>query len=126
MAIGLPGNEPLSNHAEPSEPLVVRCAYFRAPIACTEVMKRTVREIGKDNCLELAAQLAFDFLMALFPALLFLVALIGYVPVENAFSELLAALGSVAPRQLVELSVGSSRRLPRAARPVCSHWALLA
>lgn len=93
----------MSNHAEPREPTLVICAYFRAPISWTEVMKRTVREIGEDDCLGLAAQLAFYFLMALFPALLFLVALIGYVPVENAFNELLAALGSVAPRQLVEL-----------------------
>jgi len=43
-------------------------------------MKRTVKEFGKDNCLGLAGQLAFYFLMALFPALLCLVALIGYVP----------------------------------------------
>ena len=69
-------------------------------------MKRTVREIGEDNCLGLAAQLAFYFLMALFPALLFLVALIGYLPIENALSELLVALGSIAPQQLVELLRG--------------------
>jgi hypothetical protein len=29
--------------------------------------------------------------------------LIGYVPIENAFSERLATLGSVAPQQLVQL-----------------------
>jgi membrane protein len=56
-----------------------------------------------DNCLGLAAQMAFYFLLALFPALLFLVALVGYVPLDEAFSELLAALGTVAPRELVEL-----------------------
>jgi len=62
-----------------------------------------MREIGDDNCFGLAAQLAFYFLLALFPALLFLVALIGYVPVENAMTELLVAVGTVAPRELVEL-----------------------
>lgn len=81
-------------------------AYFGVPIPWSEVMKRTVNEIGDDNCLGLAAQLAFYFLMALFPALLFLVALIGYLPVENALSELLAALGTVAPQELVELLRG--------------------
>lgn len=101
------------------------CAYFRAPISCTEVMKRTVKEIGKDNCLGLAAQLAFYFLMALFPALLFLVALIGYVPIEHALSELLAALGSVAPQQFVELLRGQLAQIAEGNRPVCSHWALL-
>jgi membrane protein len=78
-------------------------AYFGVPIAWSEVVKRTVKEIGDDNCLGLAAQLAFYFLMALFPALLFLVALIGYLPVENALNELLAALGTVAPEELVRL-----------------------
>lgn len=81
-------------------------AYFGVPIAWSEVVKRTVKEIGDDNCLGLAAQLAFYFLMALFPALLFLVALIGYLPVENALSELLAALGTVAPQELVRLLHG--------------------
>jgi len=78
-------------------------AYFGVPIPWSEVVKRTVKEIGDDDCLGLAAQLAFYFLMALFPALLFLVALIGYLPVENALSELLAALGTVAPQELVRL-----------------------
>lgn len=79
---------------------------FSAPIPWSEVMTRTVAEIGDDNCFGLAAQLSFYFLMALFPALLFLVALIGYVPVETAFSEPLAALRTIAPRELVELIRG--------------------
>jgi membrane protein len=78
-------------------------AEFRPPIPWTDVGKRTIKEIGEDNCLGLAAQLAFYFLLALFPALLFFVALIGYVPVENALDELLATLGTVAPRELVAL-----------------------
>src|SRR5688500_4778443 len=78
-------------------------AYFGVPIPWSQVMKRTVKEIGNDNCLGLAAQLAFYFLMALFPALLFLVALIGYLPVEDDLSELLTALGTVAPQELVRL-----------------------
>jgi membrane protein len=81
-------------------------AHFGVPITWSEVVKRTVKEIGDDSCLGLAAQLAFYFLMALFPALLFLVALIGYLPVENALSELLAAVGTVAPQELVRLLRG--------------------
>ena len=81
----------------------VMFAYFRVPIPWSQVMNRTRKEIGDDNCLGLAAQLAFYFLLGLFPALLFLVALIGYLPVENALNELLTALGSVAPQELVRL-----------------------
>jgi membrane protein len=67
------------------------------------VIAKTASEVGEDRCFGLAAQLAFYFLLALFPALLFLVALIGYVPIENALDELLATLGTVAPRELVAL-----------------------
>lgn len=92
---------------------------MRPPISWREVAKRTVREVRNDNCLGLAAQLAFYFLLALFPALLFLVALIGYLPVEDALSELLTALAAVAPNelilllraQLVELGNGSQAGL---------------
>ena len=76
-------------------------AYFVAPIPWLDVMRRTVKEIEDDNCLGMAAQLAFYFLLALFPALLFGVALIGFVPVEDAVRELLTALGAVAPQEII-------------------------
>jgi membrane protein len=86
-------------------------AYFRAPARWSDIVTRTVREIGHDNCLGLAAQLAFYFLLALFPAVLFLVALIGYLPVDNALSALLSALGAVAPEELVALLRGQLDQL---------------
>jgi membrane protein len=76
---------------------------FSAPISWTEVIRRTANEINEDNCLGLAAQLSFYFLLGLFPALLFIVALVGYVPLETTLAELVAALGTVAPQELVEL-----------------------
>ena len=80
-------------------------AYFRPPIGWWQVAKRTFQEIGNDDCLGLAAQMAFYFLLGLFPALLFLVALLSYLP-ENFFPELLAALSIVAPRELIALIRG--------------------
>jgi membrane protein len=79
---------------------------FSVPIPWRQVVARTIAEVADDNCLGLAAQLSFYFLLALFPALIFLVALIGYVPLETTFGELLAALGTVAPQELVELIRG--------------------
>jgi membrane protein len=81
----------------------VLLAYFKTPARWTDVARQTVHEIGDDNCFGLAAQLAFYFLLALFPAILFLVALASYLPVENALAELVAALGAVAPAELVAL-----------------------
>lgn len=45
------------------------------PIGWPELAKRTAAEVLADNCLGLAAQLAFYFFLALFPALLFLFAM---------------------------------------------------
>jgi membrane protein len=91
-------------------------SYFRAPVGWRHIARRTASEIGDDNCLGLAAQLAFYFLLALFPALLFLVALVGYLPVENALGELLAALDHVAPPELVALLRGQIEQLMAGSR----------
>ena len=75
----------------------------RVPLRSSEIVIRTIREIDDDNCLGLAAQLAFYFFLSLFPALLFLVALIGYLPVENVLAQLLEALGTIAPSEVLAL-----------------------
>jgi membrane protein len=75
----------------------------RLPLRSTEIILRTIREIDEDNCLGLAAQLAFYFFLSLFPAMLFLVALTGYIPVENVLAQLLEALDTIAPSEVVAL-----------------------
>jgi membrane protein len=69
----------------------------------TRIIKRTLQEVDSDNCLGMAAELAFYFLLALFPALLFLVALIGYIPMDDAMAEVAGALRTVAPEDIVRL-----------------------
>lgn len=84
-----------------------------------EVLWRTLTKTEEDDCLGLAAQLAFYFFLSLFPALLFLVALVGYLPLEDTLARMLTRLGSVAPgevvtllrTQLEELVLGSHGRL---------------
>jgi membrane protein len=78
-------------------------AYFRAPVAWTEIFKRTAGEIVDDNCLGLAAQLAFYFLLALFPALIFMVAVLGYLPVDHAMDALLDALAAFPPADVLAI-----------------------
>ena len=77
--------------------------FFPVSLRPTEIVTRTIREIDEDNCLGLAAQLAFYFFLSLFPALLFLVALIGYLPVENVLAQLLETLGTIAPNEVLTL-----------------------
>lgn len=78
-------------------------AYFRAPLSWAELLRRTVREVFDDNCPGLAAQLAFYLFLALFPALLFLVSLLAYVPVEGALSAMLSRLDTVLPEDVLAL-----------------------
>ena len=68
-----------------------------------KIARATVTAVVDDHCVGVAAQLAYYFLLALFPALLFLVAMVGYFPIQNAMNELLAIVGRVAPRALIEL-----------------------
>ena len=76
---------------------------FSAPLPWSRVFTRTVHKIGDDHCFGLAAQLAFYFLMALFPALLFLVALIGHAGLDTTLALLLNVFGAVAPGELMSL-----------------------
>jgi membrane protein len=70
---------------------------LRIPIGWIDLFKRTAAEVIADNCLGLAAQLAYYFFLALFPALLFLVALISFIPIENLLNTITGTLARVAP-----------------------------
>ena len=72
-------------------------AYFRAPVGWLELAKRTIVDTFDDGVPGLAAQLAFYFFLAVFPALLFLVSLLGYLPVEPALTATLDRLRAVLP-----------------------------
>jgi membrane protein len=78
----------------------VAIAHVRLPVNVGELARRTVREVIDDNCFGLAAQLAFYFLLALFPALIFLVALLGLLPIEGILDGLLSELSRFAPPEV--------------------------
>jgi membrane protein len=76
---------------------------LRVPIGWKALLKRTYQEIVADNCLGLAAQLAYYFFLALFPALLFLVALLSLFPVENLLETITSTLSRVAPGEVIKI-----------------------
>ena len=76
---------------------------FRLPIGWKELLIRTLREVRADNCLNLAAQLAFYFFLALFPALLFVVALVSFLPVQGLLEGITTALARVAPGDVITI-----------------------
>jgi membrane protein len=73
---------------------------FQIPITWTELLKRTAKETSADNVLGLAAQLAYYFLLALVPAIVFIVALTSFFPAE-LIDRMMASLASVAPRDIL-------------------------
>jgi len=84
---------------------------LRVPISWTELAKRTYRELLADNCFGLAAQLAYYFFLALFPALLFVVALISFVPVEGLLNAITSLLARVAPTEVLTLVSGQISKI---------------
>lgn len=78
-------------------------AHFRVPIGWRELARRTIADTLEDDCPGLAAQLAFYFFLAVFPALLFLVSLLAYVPLGATFSEAVTRLEAILPAEIVSL-----------------------
>lgn len=83
------------------------------------ILTRTGRAIYEDDCLGWAGQLAFFWFLALFPALLFLVALAGTFPVQPLIDVVVGSLARAAPgdvlvlvrEQLVQIASGPPRGL---------------
>ena len=76
---------------------------FRIPITWLELSKRSATEVMADNCLGLAAQLAYYFFLALFPALLFFVAVLSFMPVSGLLDAVTAMLARIAPGEVLKI-----------------------
>jgi membrane protein len=70
-------------------------------LSITELIKRVAKGVYDDNAIGQAAQLAYYFLFALFPFLLFLITLLGFLPL--AMDEIMSLLASVMPADVLSL-----------------------
>jgi len=84
---------------------------FSIRITWFELIKRTIREFIADDCLSLAAQMAYYFFLALFPAVLFLLALASFFPLQNVAADLGEVLGPFVSGQVLSLIQDQMRRL---------------
>jgi membrane protein len=75
---------------------------FRLGIGPIDLIKRTAKETIEDDCTSRAAELAYYFALALFPALLFVVALASYLPYD-LINEVVAALDPIAPPEVLTI-----------------------
>jgi membrane protein len=86
-------------------------AIFDIPISWGELGKRTVKETVADDCQGLAAQLAYYLFLALFPAILFLLALGSFFPLRDLTGDITRMLSPVASSEIVTLIADQMRRI---------------
>ncbi|MET4059913.1 membrane protein [Arthrobacter sp. UYP6] len=68
------------------------------------ILRKTLREFGKDQCTDLAAALTYYTVLALFPALLALVSILGLVgQAESTTKAMLDLLGEFAPESAMNV-----------------------
>lgn len=81
------------------------------PIGWGDLLRRTWREMIDDDVLGLAAQLSYYFFLALFPAILFLLALASFFPLSTITDEADRLLRPVLSPQVLALIQEQMRRL---------------
>jgi membrane protein len=77
----------------------------------TEIARRTWRESFDDDILGLAAQLSYYFFLALFPAILFLLAIASFFSLSTLTDDVAHLLGPFVSSQVIELIQEQMRRL---------------
>ena len=75
---------------------------FRIPLSWGELLKRTAKEFSDDNCTGLAAQLAYYLLLALVPAIAFLLGLTSFLPGET-IQNLVSSAEAFLPRDIIDI-----------------------
>ena len=86
-------------------------ARFRVPLSWPQLMKRTLTETIADDVFNLAAQQAYYFFFALFPALLALISLASFFPITNLIPETVDMLRRVAPEDVVTIVIDQIRKI---------------
>ena len=101
-------------------------AWALGGLGATELARRVMHEVQKDECLGRAAQLAYYFLFALFPFCLFLTTLLGYLPIPDLLDRLLETLGPMLPGEAFQLVQDHIRQLVSGQRGGLLSFGILA
>jgi membrane protein len=94
--------------------MAVLLAYLNVPLTWGEILKRTVREAMADNILGMSAQLAYYFFFSLFPALLLLIAIASYFPVQTLVDEVFKAMSGFAPPEALQIITDQIQKIRNA------------
>jgi len=86
-------------------------ARFKVPLSWRELAKRTLKEAWTDDVPSLAAQQAYYFFFALFPALLALISFASFFPIANLVDETVRLLRNVAPGDVINIVRDQIRKI---------------
>ena len=75
---------------------------FQINLTWGELIKRTLKETNADNCLGLAAQLSYYFLLALVPAIVCVAALASFFPLD-LIRNTIQQLSGIAPPDVIQI-----------------------
>ena len=78
-------------------------AHFEMALSWKELITRTYNEVVNHDAQGLASQLAYYFFLALFPALLCVLAIASFFPLQNFTDEVVRLLGPFAPQQMIDV-----------------------
>jgi membrane protein len=78
---------------------------LRLGMPLLDLIIKTAKEVMDDDCASIAAQLAYYFALALFPALLFVVALASYMPFD-VVNDLVESMAKFAPPEVMTIIRG--------------------
>jgi membrane protein len=90
--------------------MALMLAFLKVPLSWREILRRTFSEaFFKDNCLGMAAQLAYYFLFALFPTLLVIMAVADIFAADVI--QMVRGAGGLVPREGIDLVTEQVGRL---------------
>ncbi|MBA3297107.1 MAG: YihY/virulence factor BrkB family protein [Acidobacteria bacterium] len=81
------------------------------PLSLGELLKRTVNETFADGALDLAAQQAYYFFFALFPAILAVISIASFFPVDHLIDGVVAMLSRVAPGEVTSIVTDQIKKI---------------
>jgi membrane protein len=93
---------------------VISFGFTRLPLSWLELAKRTIKDFVADNGLGLAAQLAYYFFFALFPAILVGLSLASFFPLERFLDRVVSTLAGVVPGDIITIVQDQIRMLSEA------------
>jgi len=77
---------------------------FTVPIGWTVIFRRTSHQIYRGQCFGWAAALAYYSFLALFPALLFVVSMASFLPIQQLVDQVVEMVSRIAPGDVVAIA----------------------